>query len=166
MRCRPRAGSEKNEQKTFKNSTPSAAPGPLCQTGFFRLCSLYVVICVFFEDFGYGKTSKSPRTASTDGGSLLGNTGLALQRGAVFEVFSCCRQLFSQDPKLTPKRDPKSAKRDPKSASRAPKRTQTKRQHQHQHQHQHQRWPRVLFKAKRKLRRRGGSLDISNRRKV
>ena len=58
----------------------------------------------------------------------MSNTGLALQRGAVFEVFSCCRQPFSQDPKLTPKRDPKSAKRD-----RAPKRTQTKHQPLHQH---------------------------------
>jgi hypothetical protein len=34
------------------------------------ICSLYVVICVFFEDFGYGKTSKSRRIASTNGGSL------------------------------------------------------------------------------------------------
>ena len=31
-------------------------------------------------------TRKSRRTASTDGGSLLGNMGLALQRGAIFEV--------------------------------------------------------------------------------
>ena len=38
-----------------------------------------------FCDFGYWKTCKSRRTASTDGGSLLGNTGLALQRGAHFQ---------------------------------------------------------------------------------
>ena len=34
------------------------------------ICSLYVVICVFFEDFGYGKTSKSRRIASTNAGSI------------------------------------------------------------------------------------------------
>ena len=43
------------------------------------------MIRVFFYDVGYGKTRKSRRTASTDGGSLLGKTGLALQRGAIFE---------------------------------------------------------------------------------
>ena len=57
--------------------------GPFCVSTSGLICSLYVVICVFFEDFGYGKTSKSRRTASTAGGNLLGNTGLALQRGAV-----------------------------------------------------------------------------------
>ena len=111
----------------------SRAVWPFSQTGVLRLCSLYVVICVFFDDVGYGKTSKSRRIASTDGGNLLGNTGKPLERGAGFEVFSCCRQPFSYDPKLTPKRDPKSAKRDSKSALRAPKRTQTTHQHQNQH---------------------------------
>ena len=47
----------------------SRAVWPFSQTGVLRICSLYVVICVFFEDFGYGKTSKSRRIASTDGGN-------------------------------------------------------------------------------------------------
>ena len=68
--CRPRAWSEKTGKKTFKNSTTPRAVCPFSQTGFLRLCSLDVVICMFFEDFGYGKTSKSRRIASTNGRSL------------------------------------------------------------------------------------------------
>ena len=64
---------------------PSAAPGPFSQTGFPRLCSLYVVICLFFSIQNRPKTRKSPRIASTDGGSLVAKKGLKLQRGAVFE---------------------------------------------------------------------------------
>ena len=56
------------------------------------------------------------------------------------KAWGCRRVLFlrfsaaagnipPQDPKLTPKWDPKSPNRDPKSAPRAPKRTQTKHQH-------------------------------------
>ena len=48
----------------------------------------------------------------------MGNAGLALQRGV---VLAAAGNLPPQDPKLTPKRDPKSAKKDPKSAARAPK---------------------------------------------
>ena len=48
------------------------------------------VVC----DFGYGKTNKSRRTASTDGGNLLGNTGKPLEKGAVFEVLAAAGNLF------------------------------------------------------------------------
>ena len=37
----------RQQLKTSKQH-PSAAPGPFSQTGFPRLCSLYVLICVFF----------------------------------------------------------------------------------------------------------------------
>ena len=62
----------------------SRAVWPFSQTGVLRICSLYVVICVFFDEFGYGKTSKSRRIASTNGGDLLGNTGKPLETGAIF----------------------------------------------------------------------------------
>ncbi len=51
-------GAKKHEQQSLKNRTPSAAPGPFSETGFPRLCSLYLVICVFFCDFVYGKTNE------------------------------------------------------------------------------------------------------------
>ena len=47
-----------------------------------------------FDDFGYGKTSKSRSIASTNGGSLLGNTGKPLEMGAVFEVLAAAGNLF------------------------------------------------------------------------
>ncbi len=68
----------------MKKQHTSRAVCPFSQTGFLSLCSLYVVICVFFEDFGYGKTSKSRRIASTDGGTLSGNTGKPLELGCCF----------------------------------------------------------------------------------
>ena len=53
-------------------------------------------------------------------------------RTVLFLRFSVAAgNIPTQDPKLTPKWDPK-------SAARAPKRTQTKHQHPHQHQHQDQ----------------------------
>ncbi len=52
------------------------------ETGFPRLCSLSVVICVLFCDVGCGKTSKSQRTASIDGG----------------KIFNSCRQLSTLRP--------------------------------------------------------------------
>ena len=112
--CRPMAGSEKTRAKVTQKQHPSAAPGPCCPKGFPRLCSLSLVICVFVCDFGYGKPRKSRRTASTDGGSLLGKTGLALQMGAILRVLAAAGNLPPQDLTLTPKRDPKSAPRAPK----------------------------------------------------
>ena len=73
--------------ENLKNSTPLQPQAPCSQTGCPRLCSLYIVICLCFCDFGYGKTRKSPRIASRDVGSLLAKKGLKLQRGAVFECF-------------------------------------------------------------------------------
>ncbi len=55
--------------KTLKNRTPL----------------VYGVICVFFCMQNRKTTRKSRRTASTDGGNLVGNTGLAPERGAIFE---------------------------------------------------------------------------------
>jgi hypothetical protein len=98
----------KNKQKSLKNNTPSAASGPFSQTGFPRLCSLYVVICVFFEDFGYEKTSKSPRQASTDGGGFLDHTGKPLETCAVFECFCSSlllpRGISKKGPQISQKR--------------------------------------------------------------
>ncbi len=62
-----------------KNRTPVERPP--------RLCSLSVVIYVFLCIPNRKNTRESRRTASTDGGSLLGKTGLALERGAIFEGF-------------------------------------------------------------------------------
>ncbi len=70
-----------------------------------------VVICVLFRDFGYGKTRKSRRTTGTDGGSLLGKTGLALETAAILKGLLASGNLTPQDLTLTPKRDPKSPPR-------------------------------------------------------
>ena len=92
-------------------------PGPFCSKGFPRLCSLSLVICVLFCDFGYCNTRKSRRTASTDGGNLLGNTGLALQRGAVFEVFSCCRQPSTPKHQTDTQKGPQISQKGPQISS-------------------------------------------------
>ncbi len=60
--------------KTLKNRTPLERQG-----------SLYFVICVFAVSNIAKQTRKSQFTASTDGGNLLGKTGLALERGAIVE---------------------------------------------------------------------------------
>ena len=73
----------KNHQKSY----PSAAPGPFWPISFPHLCSLCGVICVFSMSKIAKQTRKSRRTASTDGESLLGKTGLALQTGAIFDGF-------------------------------------------------------------------------------
>ncbi len=99
--CTTMAGREKKRQKPY----PSAVPGPFWPKGFPPLCSLSVVICVFC-DFGYGQTRKSRRTASTHGGSLLGKTGLALEGGATFASFSCCRQPSNPRPQTDTQKGP------------------------------------------------------------
>ena len=73
--CLPALFRGQKRPTNIQKQHTSRAVWPFSQTGFLRLCSLYKVICVFFENLGYGKTRKSPRTASTDGGSLSGNTG-------------------------------------------------------------------------------------------
>ncbi len=44
----------KRRAKNIQKQHPSAAPGPFSQTGFPRLCSLFVVICVFFAIWDMG----------------------------------------------------------------------------------------------------------------
>ena len=50
------------------------------------------MICVFFRVQNRQKTRKSQRTASTDGGSLLANTGLVLERDAICEELQNAKQ--------------------------------------------------------------------------
>ena len=83
--ARPRLPSDGRERKQTSKMHPSAAPGPFWPKGFPSLCSLSVVICVFFRIQNRKTTRKSPRTARTNGGNLLAKTGLALERGAICE---------------------------------------------------------------------------------
>ena len=68
----------------------------------------------FFRIQNRQQTRTSPRTASTDGGNLLGNTGKPLERGAIFEVSSCCRQLSTPGHQTGTQKEFKTAARAPK----------------------------------------------------
>ena len=92
--CRVWCFAATNDPTITQKQHPSAAPGPFSKAGFPRLCSLYVVICVFCCDFGYGKTRKSPRTTSRDretGKLKFAIRSLFIILGTILCSFFCSR---------------------------------------------------------------------------
>ena len=69
--CIPSVFRSQKQAKITQKQHPSAAPGPFSQTGFPRLCSLYVVICVFLQ-FWIRKNKQITTYSEQIRGSLFG----------------------------------------------------------------------------------------------
>jgi hypothetical protein len=103
-----------NEQKSFKNCTPSRAPGHFCPNGFPRLCSLSFVICLFFAMLDAGKHTNHDKQRAHTGETFWAKRAWRCRRVRFLRFLAAAGNLPPQDTKLAPKRGPASAPRAPK----------------------------------------------------